>query len=178
MNKINSRVLELTIISCESLTLAGKRPVKKNTYVVIKIESSNDQLATAMDTDNGSYPSWSQKFIVDMPMHVTFFTLEVRCRNSSGDHVVGSARVPVSDFTRWYLPSSYLHFLSYRLRDRYGDRNGIINFSLKMKLPDDVAGVGASAGYSSPAILGLKYGGANMGQGSSHGMVIGVPLGY
>ncbi|KAI3829216.1 hypothetical protein L1987_03333 [Smallanthus sonchifolius] len=177
MNKTNSRALELTIISGESLSLAGKRPIKKNAYVVIKTESSNDQTATAMDTDNGSYPSWSQKFFIDLPVHATFFTLEVRCKNGSGDHVVGSVRVPVSDFTRWYFPNNYLHFLSYRLRDRYGERNGIINFSVKVKSPDNVVGAGASMAYSSPA-RGWKYGGVSMNQGVSHGVVIGVPFGY
>ncbi|KAK9068285.1 hypothetical protein SSX86_012396 [Deinandra increscens subsp. villosa] len=179
-NKTNSRVLELTIISAESLSRAGNSRIKKNTYVVINPESSNDHtasFATAIDTENGSYPFWNQKFHVDMPMHASFFTLEVRCKNSSGDHAVGSVRVPVSDFTSWYFPRNYLHFLSYRLKDRDGGRNGVINLSVKVKSPENVVGDGGSKAYLLPA-KGWEYGGASMGQGGSNGTVIGVPCGY
>ncbi|KAF5776031.1 putative C2 domain-containing protein [Helianthus annuus] len=178
MTKPNSRILELTIISGESLTLAGNRRIKKNTYVIIKTESTNSQISN-MDTENGPYPIWGQKFNVNMPMHATFFTLEVRCKNSYGDHAVGSVNVPVSDFTRWYFPVDYLHFLSYRLRDRYGERNGIINLSVKVKSEDE--GVGAGGGGSmgcSSAGTGWKYGGGRMGQGVAQGVVVGVPYRY
>ncbi|KAK1418712.1 hypothetical protein QVD17_27858 [Tagetes erecta] len=179
MKNTTSRTLELTIISGESISHPGKRPIKKNAYVTINTESNNEQLSTALDADNGSYPYWSQKFIVDMPMHATFFTLEVRCRNGSGDQAVASARVPVSDFTRWCFPNSYLHFLSYRLRDRYGERNGIINFSVKVlsSSSENVGDAGGCSAYSSP-VTGWKHGGGGMGHGVAQGVVIGVPYRY
>ncbi|KAI3693345.1 hypothetical protein L6452_33180 [Arctium lappa] len=136
MAKRHSRDLELTIISAESLSLAGNCRVKKNPFVVIKIESNADQTTTTDTENNNSNPTWNQKFFINIPMNVRFFTLEVRCKKFSGDRIVGSARVPTSDFEGHYFPMNYLHFLSYRLRDRNGERNGIINISIKMMKND------------------------------------------
>ncbi|PWA55646.1 C2 domain-containing protein [Artemisia annua] len=194
----NSRALELTIISAESLTRSGNRKIKKNTFVVIKTDSNNDKnQVTGTDTDNGSYPLWNEKFFIDMPMHVNFFTLEVRYRDGTGEHVVGSAKVPVSDFTGIFFPCNYLHFLSYRLRDhRYGERNGIINISVKMQSSSSLDNgfgkgtCGASTSYSS-FVSGWKHGGASTSYSSSvsgwkhggaamnvpHGVVMGFPTG-
>ncbi|XP_076909864.1 BON1-associated protein 2-like [Bidens hawaiensis] len=175
LKEIDSRALELTIISAESLSLKGKRSVKKNAYAVVKTQRG-DHFATGMDPENGAYPSWNHKFSIHMPMHEPLFTLEVRCNYSScgGDHAIGSVRVPVSDFTAVYFPCNYLHFLSYRLRDRYGERNGIINLSVKVKQP---AGATTSSAYSSPVAGGWKYGGAAaMGKGQG-GVAFGVPVG-
>ncbi|KVH91159.1 BON1-associated protein 1-like [Cynara cardunculus var. scolymus] len=148
MAKRHSRDIELTIISAESLSLTGNRRVKKNPFVVIKIESNADE-ATEMDTGNGPNPTWNQKFFMNMPMNARFLTLEVRCRKFSGDHLIGSAWVPTSDFDGGYFPMNYLHLLSYRLRDRNGERNGIINISIKIN---------------------------NNGQRISQGVAVGVPL--
>ncbi|CAI9278029.1 unnamed protein product [Lactuca saligna] len=175
--KNNSLVFELTIISAESLSLTKTRPVKKNVFVIIKTNSNNSQ-TTTMDTENGSYPSWNQKFLTELSMHAKFFTLEVHCNNFSGDRVVGSARVPVSDFSNGYLPSDYLHFLSYRLRDRYGERNGIINLSIKVK--SSSSNTANNRISSIPTTYSLKTNGCNYGatmnQNVTHGVAIGVPI--
>ncbi|GJR57390.1 BON1-associated protein 2-like protein [Tanacetum coccineum] len=170
---MNSRALELTIISAESLTRSGNRKVKKNTFVVIKTDSNDKNQVTGTDTDNGSYPLWNEKFSINMPTHVNFFTLEVRYRDGAGEHVVGSAKVPVSDFTGIFFPCNYLHFLSYRLRDhRYGERNGIINISVKMQSSSSgnafgKGTYGASTSYSSSSVSGWKHGGASTTYSSS-----------
>lgn len=67
-------------------------------------------------------------------MHAKFVILEVRHASRSGEKSVGVAKVPVSDFvgSSMSTPNNYLHFLSYRLRDRYGEPNGIINFSVEV----------------------------------------------
>ncbi|KAI3701149.1 hypothetical protein L2E82_45794 [Cichorium intybus] len=165
--------LQLTIISAEDLSLTKTHLVKKNTYVVIKVDSNNDQITT-MDTQNGSYPSWNEKFLIDVPMHVKSFTLEVRCKNFSGHHVVGSARVPMSDFIGGYFPCNYLQFLSYRLRDRYDERNGIINLSVKMMPANNTASSSIPTTYSMKTI-GWNYR-ATMGQKLTYGVVVSVPI--
>ncbi|KAI3701147.1 hypothetical protein L2E82_45792 [Cichorium intybus] len=173
MAKSKNGALELTIISAEALSLTKTRPVKKNAYVIIKVGSNNDQITT-MDTENGSYPSWNEKFLIDVPMHVKSFTIEVRCKNFFGDHVVGSARIPMSDFIGGYFPCNYLQFLSYRLRDRYGERNGIINLSVKMMSASNIASSSIPTTYSMKT-TGWNYG-ASMGQKLTHGVVVGVPI--
>ncbi|XP_076903488.1 BON1-associated protein 1-like [Bidens hawaiensis] len=162
LKEIDSRALELTIISAESLSLKGKRSVKKNAYAVVKTQRG-DHLATRMDPENGAYPSWNHKLSIRMPMHEPFFTLEVRCNNSD-DHAIGSVRVPVSDFTAVYFPCNYLHFLSYRLRDRYGERNGIINLSVKVVKQQPTS---TSTAYSSSPVT------AAMGKGQLGGVPVG-----
>nr|GEV16598.1 hypothetical protein [Tanacetum cinerariifolium] len=173
---MNSRALELTIISAESLTRSGNRKVKKNTFVVIKTDSNDKNQVTGTDTDNGSYPLWDEKFSINMPMHVNFFTLEVRYRDGAGEHVVGSAKV-------------------------YGERNGIINISVKVQSSSSgnafgMGTNGASASYSSSSVSGWKHGGAStssysssvhvsgwkhggavMDKGVPHGVVMGFPAG-
>ncbi|XP_076930346.1 BON1-associated protein 2-like [Bidens hawaiensis] len=161
LKEIDSRALELTIISAESLSLKGKHFGKKKAYAVVKTQHG-DQLATRMDPENGVYPSWNHKLSIHMPMREPFFTLEVRCNNSD-DHAIGSVRVPVSDFTAVYFPCNYLHFLSYRLRDRYGERNGIINLSVKVKQQQPTT----STAYSSSPVT------AAMGKGQLGGVPVG-----
>lgn len=95
---------------------------------------------TEPDKEGGSRPCWNQKFVVDMPANGKFITVEVQCKGSS--HSIGTAKIPVSDFVGGFTPESYVHFLSYRLRDSYGERNGIVNLSVKVKLPEYVGGSG------------------------------------
>ena len=69
-------------------------------------------------------------------MHTKSITFEVFCKSSMAVKSVGVARIAVADFLSGSLPESYLQFLSYRLRDREGRRNGIINFSVRVKMPE------------------------------------------
>ncbi|KAF2315341.1 hypothetical protein GH714_038882 [Hevea brasiliensis] len=98
------RTLEITVLSAENLRLDGKS-VKKDAFVVVKFDSLNSK-STKADHEGGSNPSWNQKLEMDMPMHARFIVLEVQL--------------------------NYLHFLSYRLRDARGVKNGIINVSVKV----------------------------------------------
>ncbi|KAF2315342.1 hypothetical protein GH714_038883 [Hevea brasiliensis] len=129
-----SRTLEITVLSCEDLRI-GRKWVKKNTYVMVRTDPLNYR-ATKMDTEGGAYPSWNQRLTIEMPLHERFITLEVHCKTASGDKTIGTARMPATDFMGGYLPQNYLNFLSYRLRDAKGERNGIVNVSVKAKLPE------------------------------------------
>ncbi|KAJ9171337.1 hypothetical protein P3X46_014722 [Hevea brasiliensis] len=125
------RTLEITVLSAENLRLDGKS-VKKDAFVVVKFDSLISK-STKADHEGGSNPSWNQKLEMDMPIHARFIVLEVQCKIGSGNRVIGTAMVPVSDFFGGYTPVNYLHFLSYRLRDARGVKNGIINVSVKVK---------------------------------------------
>ncbi|CAI0453051.1 unnamed protein product [Linum tenue] len=140
-----TRTLEFTILSAEDLRLDG-RPVKKNAFAVVRTDPSNSG-STRADRDGGSYPLWNEKVVVAMSVPMTkSVTVEVQCRVGSGNRVVGSVAVPVSDFIGGLTPDDYLHFLSYRLRDPRGAKNGIVNFSARKKV--GVESCGGSSPYS------------------------------
>ncbi|KAK4751678.1 hypothetical protein SAY87_020476 [Trapa incisa] len=130
------RSLEFTVISAEDLRIKGKH-VKNNVFVTVKVENFTEHmLTTKVDPECGSYPFWNQQFPVDLPLRTTFLTIEVHRRNKSSHHrgqFIGGARIPVSDFIGDYAPETFLHLLSYRLRDSVGERNGIINVSVRTR---------------------------------------------
>ena len=164
------RTLEVTVISGENLR-NDRKPIKKNAFVVVRTDSYNSR-RTDMDTDGGSHPKWNQKLVVDMSMHAQFIMLEVQCKTSLGDKIVGTARIPVSDFVGGYVPESYLQFLSYRLRDRNGERNGIVNISVRVKLPEYASCSRTELGI--PLEMGVAWGQRNF----AGGIVTGVPVLY
>ncbi|WCJ23162.1 hypothetical protein M5689_005205 [Euphorbia peplus] len=127
----SSRNLEITILSAENLTLFGK-PVKKDVFVVVRTDNLNSK-STGADRDGGSNPIWNQKLDMEMASHSRSITLQVQCRIGSENRVIGTASVPVSDFSGGYFPANYLHLLSYRLRDSRGEKNGIVNVSVKLR---------------------------------------------
>jgi Ca2+-dependent lipid-binding protein len=127
-----SRTIEITILSAENLSL-DRKSVKKNAYVIARIDPINYG-STKADFEGGCNPSWNEKLTLEMPFQTRFITLEVKCKTSSGDRVVGTASLPISDISGDYTPESYLHFLSYRLRDSRGEKNGIINVSARVKV--------------------------------------------
>ncbi|GAV85577.1 C2 domain-containing protein [Cephalotus follicularis] len=131
-----SNALEVTILSCEELRIGGNF-LKKKVYVIVKTDPFNCH-TTYINEQGGGYPSWNEKIVINMPMHAKFMTLEVRCcktnNSSSDDRIVGLANVPVSDFIGGYTPENYLQFLSYRLSNAEGERNGIINISIRVKV--------------------------------------------
>jgi len=137
-------VLQLTIQSAETLTATGKKPIKQKTFVVISTEDVHQGYGKqrlqqrTRNSEGGSNPIWDEKLETSIPMHTKYITLEVRCATTSKSQEksrsIGAARVPLSDFIGNYHNNSddYLHFLSYRLRDQFGEPNGIINFSVKV----------------------------------------------
>lgn len=156
-----SRTLEITILSAEDLRIHNKS-VKKNAFVVVQTDSFNSK-TTKMNGKGGSSPSWNDKLVMDMPMHTRFVTLQVKCKSSGGeDKTVGLVRIPVTDFIGGYSPEACLQFLSYRLRDPKGLKNGILNFSVRLKEPLQAC--------SSQAV-GIPIDGRNY-----FGVVTGIPI--
>ncbi|KAL4353508.1 hypothetical protein GQ457_06G032280 [Hibiscus cannabinus] len=129
-----SRTLEITVLSGEDLRIDNKS-VKRNAFVVVWTDTYGYK-STKMDAEGGSFPCWNDKLVMDMPMHTRFVTLQVKCKASgAGDKTVGVARIPVTDFIGGISPDTRLQFLSYRLRDSKGMKNGIVNVSVRVKEP-------------------------------------------
>ncbi|GMI98372.1 BON ASSOCIATION PROTEIN 1-LIKE, BON association protein 2 [Hibiscus trionum] len=154
-----SRTLEITLLSAEDLRIDNK-PIKKNAFVVVWTDTYNYK-STKMDAEGGSFPSWNDKLVMDMPMHTRFVTLQVKCKASGGgDKTVGDARIPVTDFLGWFSPENRLQFLSYRLRDPKGLKNGIVNVSVRVKEP-----LGACSSQAAASGFGIAV-----------GVVTGIPI--
>ena len=174
----NSRALEVTVISGEGLLLDRRNPVKKNAFAVVRTNSRISR-TTKTDIDGGGYPTWNEKIVVEFPSHVLFLTVEVHCKTYSGEKVIGAARIPATDFAGGYFPDNYLHVLSYRLRDGKGERNGIINLSVRVKVLENMVSVAAAAtacGGGATPCLRPWMGGPVAGEGCSSGVVTGVPV--
>ncbi|KAJ7962326.1 BON1-associated protein 2-like [Quillaja saponaria] len=172
-----SRTLEITVLSGENLRI-DRKPIKKNAYVVVRTDSNNI-VTTRMDKEGGNYPSWNEKMVMDMSMHVRFITIEVQCKTVMGIRNIGMARIPVSDFVGGYLPENYLHFLSYRLRDPEGDQNGIVNLSVRVKATEPLEVLSCSrtaawAGEHGGGSPGVQM--SEMKTGNGGGVVTGVPV--
>lgn len=161
-----SRDIEITVISGEGLRVA-----KKNVFVTVRSEFSCNVKATAVDKDGGSYPAWNEKLVVDLPMHAHYLTLQVQCKTFSGVKVIGEAKVPTKDFVGGFVPENYLRFLSYRLKDRKGEKNGIINISVRVKNSPENTAATCSSQYSRPW-TGLPQPTAN----HTNAVVTGVPV--
>ncbi|XP_010693564.2 BON1-associated protein 2-like [Beta vulgaris subsp. vulgaris] len=121
------RILEINVISAEDLRIDG-RSIKKNAIAYVRSDPSNVG-STKIDKEGGSFPVWDDKFDLKLPMHARNLVVQVLCDKK----LIGSATIPTSDFIGDYTPSSYLHFLCYRLRDQRGVCNGIINLSVRVK---------------------------------------------
>ncbi|CAL9165084.1 unnamed protein product [Musa hybrid cultivar] len=124
--------VEITIISAEELR-RGRRPLDKGAFVAVRSGSdTHGQVATGVDRDGGGYPCWNEKLTMTLPPSARSLSVGVYCRSKMGAGsacAVAAAEVPVSDFL-WL--EDYLHLLSYKLRDRNGVGNGIINFSVRV----------------------------------------------
>ncbi|KAF5195169.1 Bon1-associated protein [Thalictrum thalictroides] len=131
----SSRSLEVTIISAENLR-KNHRSIKKNAFVTLETDPNNSQSTSMADSIGGSYPSWNEKFELTLPYNLRYIRLEVKCKTATGVKTIGSVNIPISDLLEDFIPPSCLHHLSYRLRERDGDRNGIINLSIRMKGAD------------------------------------------
>ncbi|KAM6584872.1 hypothetical protein CsatB_011874 [Cannabis sativa] len=168
----SSPTIEITILSGESLRI-DNRFIKKNAFVIVRSNSRNVFQTTEIDTKGGSNPNWNEKLVLDLPAvhHAAALTVEVHCRTAIGNRLIGTASVPMSDFSGGYLPENYLHFLSYRLRDQNGERNGIINLSVKTKSEYRSCAASSSASMGSSSVVGVPAGKNNMS-----GVVTGFPV--
>lgn len=173
INSIMSRTVEVTVLSAENLQM-NRKPARGNTFVTVHSDASTDAGAvTKVDSEGGSYPSWNEKVVVNVPLHARFISVEVKCKTSSsssltGSNSVGVARIPVSDFIGGYVPENQLHFLSYRLWDGNVRRNGVINISVRVKVPERSSCSSSSMSFA--AVTGVPV----AGNGST-GVVTGIP---
>ncbi|KAL1543501.1 BON1-associated protein 2-like [Salvia divinorum] len=157
--KASPYVIEVTVISAE-----GLRPVKKSSHVVLRSDPFNTR-TTGPDRDGGSYPAWNEKLQMELPAHARFLTVEAH----SGSSLVGAANIPVSDFAAASLPLNYLSFLSYRLRDPRGAKNGILNLSVRVcrrpgptgSSPEPWPGVPVTGGKPGVVVTGIPVGKIN-----------------
>ncbi|ESQ37704.1 hypothetical protein EUTSA_v10029351mg, partial [Eutrema salsugineum] len=136
------RKLEISAISAEGLVDGGK-PMKKKAFVDFEI-AGNRAVRTSVDEVGGDYPTWKEKLETEFwspeKKEERFMYVRVYCQISDNkDKHVGTARVPVKDFTGEYAPEGFMQCLSYRLWDDLGKRNGIVNFSARI-LPDSNKG--------------------------------------
>lgn len=171
----SSRRIEITILSGEDLRI-DRKPVKKKTFATVKINRQSfgggGGGAEIDERGGGSYPFWKEKMVVEMPVDAMFLTIEVHCGSISRNKIVGTANVPVSDFLGRYMPESYLHLLSYRLRDGNGERNGIINISMRVRDSVSESAVASKAMVGVPVAETAKFYRSDAGGG----VVIGVPV--
>ncbi|KAK7406350.1 hypothetical protein VNO78_07974 [Psophocarpus tetragonolobus] len=160
-----SRTVEMTILSAENLQM-NRKSIRGSTFVTVQSDASSEaSAATKVDSEGGSYPSWNEKVVMDVPLHARFITVEVKCKTSSSSSVsnsVGVARIPVSDLIGRYMPLNQLHYLSYRLWDGKVNRNGVINISVRV--------IVAEHSMSFSAVTGVPVPG-----NPSTGVVTGIP---
>ncbi|XP_004510853.1 BON1-associated protein 2-like [Cicer arietinum] len=170
-----SRSIEITIISSENLQ-ENKKALKGNTFVTVQCDGNRDEMSTTkVDSEGGSYPSWNEKLVMDVPLHARFITIEVKCKtrgNSSSS--IGMARIPVSDFIGGYVPENQLQFLSYRLWDNKVSRNGIVNISIRVKVSQN----NYCSNSMSSAVNGVPVTGVPVAGNGSTRVVTGIPAAW
>ncbi|XP_010512453.1 PREDICTED: BON1-associated protein 1-like [Camelina sativa] len=126
-----TKTLEIHLKSAEGLKL-NRRPLKKKTHAVVKIDEK--ERTSEPDESRVSNPTWNHKLEMPINGNVQFIYIEVFYRTRSGQNKsVGEAKIPTSDFMGKYSPEGHLNCLSYRLRDEFGDKCGIVNFSILVK---------------------------------------------
>ncbi|KAL6128775.1 hypothetical protein ACLB2K_072130 [Fragaria x ananassa] len=129
-----TRSVEITVLSAENLQ-SNRKPLKKNSFVTVRTDSPVTKEYRTAETDcEGGGPKWNEMIVMEVPAHAKNLIVEVQCQN--GARPIGAASIPVTEFTGGWVPESYLHFLSYRLRDERGVRNGIVNISVRMKVEE------------------------------------------
>ncbi|KAK9910578.1 hypothetical protein M0R45_034534 [Rubus argutus] len=132
-----ARSVEITLLSAENLQ-SNRKPFKKSSFVTVRTDAGTaSKWRRTAETDcEGGGPRWNEKLVIELPEQARNLILEVQCKN--GERTIGAASIPVTDFVGGSVPEGYLHFLSYRLRDERGVRNGIVNVSVRMKVPEGV----------------------------------------
>ncbi|RYR57515.1 hypothetical protein Ahy_A05g023236 [Arachis hypogaea] len=92
---------------------------------------------------------------MDVILHASFIILEVNYKVMMGINSVKILKIPISDIVGGYVPQNQVQFLSYKLWDRKVKRNGVINFSVRVKMSvvSLVNGVPPPAGNSSNTVV-------------------------
>lgn len=153
-----SHTLEITILSAENLSMNKKSLEGNALFVSLQSDSSNDIYSTNVDSSEGG-GTRNEKLVMELPLDARFITAEVKCKASKGTKSVGMARIPVSDLVGHHVHQDQVQFLSYRLWDSKVERNGVINVSVRVKVPE----------YAFP-VMGMPVAG-----GGSNGVVTGIP---
>ncbi|CAH8389149.1 unnamed protein product [Eruca vesicaria subsp. sativa] len=127
-----TKTLEIDIRSAEGLKINRRLIKKKKTFAVARI---GDKFRTSnLDDSGGSNPTWNYKSEMPMKGSVQFISIEVFYRTRCArEKKLGEAKIPAADFMGRYSHEGHLNFLSYRLRDEYGDKCGIVNVSIVVK---------------------------------------------
>ncbi|KAL1549896.1 BON1-associated protein 2-like [Salvia divinorum] len=161
-----SQPIEVTVISGEGLLINRKPPTKNTVSVTVKTGPFLS-CSTGVDPDGRSFPSWNERIVIDLPEQARFITVEAR----SGTGLIGSAAIPLTDFCGGCLPDGYLSFVSYRLRDATGEKNGILNLSIRVKGGGQSSGCAASFSKPSMGVPGAEA-------KPCAGVVTGIPVSY
>ncbi|EOA25491.1 hypothetical protein CARUB_v10018832mg [Capsella rubella] len=126
-----TKTLEIHLRSAEGLKL-NRKALKKKTFAVVRIDEKSRN--SNLDESRVSNPTWNFKSEIPINASVQFIFVEVFYRTRSGhDKKLGEAKIPKSDFMGRYSPEGHLNCLSYRLRDEFGDKCGIVNVSILVK---------------------------------------------
>jgi len=130
-----SHILEIIILNAENLHM-NKNSIKKNAFVSLKCDSSNETCYSTKDNTEecggGSCLLWNEKLVMEVPLNARYIIADVKCKTSWGNiKSVGMARIPVSDL---FLQDDQVQFFSYRLWDNRVRRNGVINISVTVKV--------------------------------------------
>ncbi|KAG6427124.1 hypothetical protein SASPL_111364 [Salvia splendens] len=161
-----------------------KKPPAKNTISVTVKTGPFLSYSTGVDPEGRSFPSWNERLAIDLPEQARFITVEAW----SGNRLIASAAIPTTDFCGGCLPNGYLSFVSYRLVDAAGNKNGIINLSIRVKGGGGGQTSGCAAGFSKPLKEGNPYAtsfsnplkGVPPAEGKpfAAGVVTGIPVSY
>ncbi|VVB06476.1 unnamed protein product [Arabis nemorensis] len=130
-----TKTLEIDIRSAEGLKV-NRRLIKRKTFAVVKI--GDKSRISNLDESGESNPTWNHKSEITIDSCSNsgkqFIFIEVFYRTGSGrNKKIGEAKIPATDFMGRYSPEGHLNILSYRLRDEYGDKCGIVNVSIMVK---------------------------------------------
>ncbi|KAL6005621.1 hypothetical protein ACLOJK_006191 [Asimina triloba] len=172
-NTIPRPFLDITVVSAEALSISD-RPVKKNAFVTARTDSGS--ASTSADEDGGGYPTWNEKLQLPLPAGGSI-TVEVQCKTSSGPRMVGMAKIPMSDIVGGYVPAHHTHFLSYRLRQPDGGRNGIINLCVKLVGLESSAVAGVGVGQLGRMMRKDEVGGRGSLARNMGAIAVGIPVG-
>jgi Ca2+-dependent lipid-binding protein len=166
-----SHTIEITILSAENLQ-ENKKALKGNTFVTVECDGSNNEVSTTkLDSEGGSYPTWNEKLVIDVPLHARFVTIEVKYKTRGSSSSIGMARIPVSDFIGGYVHENQLQFLSYRLWDNRVRRNGVVNISTKVKMSQQ----NSCSNSMSSTVNGVPVTGIPVAGNGSTRVVTGIP---
>lgn len=127
--------LEVSQISAEDLMVPAAEA-----YVVVRTGPAS--AATGVVSNGGGSPWWEEKLRLPVPAPAArpgYITVEVWCKQRwrwlAGDLLAAAAEVPMSDIMDDYVPAESVHFLSYRLLNKKGERVGTVNFAVKLVKP-------------------------------------------